>query len=162
ERAAADVDGIAVAAALADVRDEVLRRGNDPRRLEGTNEGRSHARREQRIFTVRLFDASPANVVRDVDHRRQDLPDAAAPRFARDGASPLSDGRGVPRGRERVGLRKDRRALAHQTVDGFVEGNDWEAEPRPFDKVFLNRVDALGMRARSFTATRLCRDLQPE
>jgi hypothetical protein len=84
EQPRAEVDRIAVASAFPDVGDEVFGRRDDSALLECRHEGVSHGRREVRILAVGLLHAPPPHIVRDVDHGRQDLADAAGLRFARD------------------------------------------------------------------------------
>ena len=95
--ALADVDRIAVAPTLADVGDEVLRRRDDARALERRDERAAHHRRQIRILAVRLLHAAPAHVAGDVDHRRQHLPNASAPRLARDRAARRAPSARCPR-----------------------------------------------------------------
>ncbi len=123
----------------------MLRCGHDARPLEGCDECPPHERGEVGIFPVRLLDAPPADVARDVQYRREHLPHTAAPRLARDGARDASHELGVPRRRQRHRLRKHGRAGTRQPVHRLIEGNDGNTEPRALDEIPLNRVDAPGV-----------------
>ncbi len=155
ERALADVDGIAVPPAVADVRDEVLWRRDDARALERLDEGDSHDGREVRVFAVRLLDASPADVARDVDDRREHLPDAARAGFSGGGGGHTRHERGVPRCRQADRLRERRGAGLGEAVQRLLEGDDRNAEPGLLDEVALDGVDPLGVPAGNVSGRRL-------
>jgi hypothetical protein len=64
-----DLGRITIAAAFADVGEEMLRRRDDPVALEGLDEGTSHHGRQKGILPVGLLHAPPPDVVGNVDHR---------------------------------------------------------------------------------------------
>ena len=157
------VDGVAVAPALADVRHEVLGCRDDARALERRHEGARHLRGEVWVFAVRLLHAPPSHVVREVDDGREHLADAAAARLEGDGRGHAGHQITIEGGRERDRLRKDRRAVARQTVHGLVERNDRDVKARPLDEAPLDEVDAHRVLERRVTgALGFRRDLQPE
>jgi hypothetical protein len=135
-----DVDRIAVAPSVGDVRYEMLGRGHDAHLFERTHKGERHRSGEPRIFAVRLLDAPPANVVRDVDHGGEHLPHAARPRFGRDRRRNARHQRRVPSGGESDHCRKRGRADSVESVHGLFERNDRYSEARAVDEEVLHRI----------------------
>ncbi len=123
----AQVDRVTVTAAVTDVGHEVLWRRNDTCALERADERVPEQRREEWIFAVRLLDASPTHVGRDVHDRRQRLPDPSFPRFLRRRSKDVACQHGVPRGRQPDGLGKHGGAGRGQPVQRLLERNDRDA-----------------------------------
>jgi hypothetical protein len=168
EHPVADFDRIAVAAAFTDVRDEVLRRRDDARALERRDERATHDRRQVRILPIRLLDASPSHVVRDVDDRGQRLPHASRARLARNRVRDSCHECRVPRRREPDRLREHSAAVAHESVERLLEWHDRDAESRALDEIALDGVDTFGVSPRGRSrflrggGRRRRNDLQPE
>ena len=140
------MDGIAVAPAVAYVRDEVLRRRDHSRPFELARVEAPHRRREKRVFTVCLLDPPPAHVGRDVHHRREQLPDPARPRLPRDRGRDVAHQPRIERRRQRDRRRKYGGSAPHDPVYAFLERQHRDAEPRRVREVPLQRVVGDGIR----------------
>src|SRR5262245_30245127 len=74
-----------------------------------------------------------------------------------------SDEGRVPRGREPDGLRKNRcTGDFAESVQGFLEWDDRDAEPRLLDEILLDRVDSFGVLLRGELLAGPRPDLKPE
>ena len=83
------------------------------------------------------------------------------PRFARNRLRDTSHQRRIPGRGQTDGQRKHGGVFGASAVNRFFERNDRDAEPRLFDEVALDRVDALRVRPRAVLAVRRA-NLQPE
>jgi hypothetical protein len=82
--------------------------------------------------------------------------------FARRRAGDSSHQRRIPRRGEGNRLREHRRAIGAESVEGFLERDDRNAESRLLDEVLLNRVDALRVCLRCERLSLSAADLQSE
>ncbi len=141
EPARAFLDRITVAAAVADVGDEMLGCGDHVLVFDGFHEGRAEHSRQIRIFAVGFLDAAPAHVVGDVDHRPEDIAQAARFRLDRDRLADRAEQLRIEARGEADRLRKRRGVVAHEPVQRLVERQHRNAEPRFVDEKVLRGVD---------------------
>ncbi len=95
-----------------------------------------------RVLAVRLLRAPPAHVAGEVDDGREDHADTAASGLCGNCARDAADKGGVECCGQRDGLREDGGARTHEAVQRFLERDHRDTEPRAFDEVALDGIDA--------------------
>ncbi len=108
--------------------------------LQCSDDRVSHLRGEIRIFTVRLFGASPARVTREIEVWTKHLLTSASACLHGACREDLRDELRIPRGSQRDRLRKTRAALGHVSVQYLVMKNRGNTESRVFEQPFLHGV----------------------
>ena len=93
-----------------------------------------------RVLAVRLLDAAPARVARDVQDGTQRLPSSSRQHPSAKRCRHLLDEVGVPRGRGPDGLLERRRVAGEQAVEGLLVEDRRDPQPRLLDQEPLDLV----------------------
>ena len=106
--------------------------------------GAAELRREIRILAVRLLDAAPARVPRDVEHRRERRAGTDRQHPPPDRGRDRLDQLGVERGRRPDRLLERRRLAGEQAVEGLLVEDRGDAESGLLDEEPLDGVARFG------------------
>ena len=113
-------------------------------RLQAADIGRSDRPAENGVLAVRLLDAAPPRVTRDVEHGRQPEPGAHGQHLLANNSGDLLDEIGIPGRGQPKSLGKDGRVALAQAAHGLLMDEDRNAQPRAFDGHTLDGVHQLG------------------
>ena len=108
--------------------------------LKAAHRRDAHAADQIGVLAVGLFDAPPARVARDVDHRRQHVLHAARARLARGDGEDLLDQVGIEGRRQRDRLREAGGRRDREPVQRLFVHQRRNAEAGLLDQVLLDRV----------------------